>query len=68
MNCINHQTCQGQVDLTDPTTYWEATVAVRDRDEGGPNRRNMQRTGRGYCPDCSIRLEHNMPIGQTTLV
>lgn len=42
-------------------TFWEATCAVRDRDNGGPNRRRLERTGRGYCPDCSLRLEHDVP-------
>lgn len=69
MNCINHDRCGGEVDFGDPNTYWEATVALRDRDGGGPNRRSLRRTGRGWCLKCSLQLEHHLvvPEGQKAL-
>ena len=69
MNCINYTRCGNLVDPTDPMTYWEATVFIRDRDAGGPNRRELQRTGRGLCLDCSLRVEHGLPTnpGQKAL-
>lgn len=60
MKCVNHDRCGNHVDFGHPMTYWEATVAVRDRDGGGPNRRSLKRTGRGWCVPCSTRIEHHL--------
>jgi hypothetical protein len=59
VECVN---CGGRVEPDNKNTYWEAKVAVRYRDDGGPNRRALKPTGRGYCPDCSRRLEHDLPL------
>ena len=64
MNCINYADCMGQVDIADPNTYWEATVLIKDRDGGGPNRRDLKRTGRGLCPDCSLRVEYRLQVAE----
>ena len=67
LRCVNYEQCGNEVDPTDDRTYWEATVAVRQRDAGGDNRRALTRTGRGFCRDCSLGLEFNLPSGQKSL-
>jgi hypothetical protein len=67
MRCVNWEQCGNHLEPNDDRTYWEAIVAVRDRDGGGPNRRSLKRTGQGWCVECSIRLEYNVPAGQGSL-
>lgn len=62
MNCINFDRCAGEVDLASNKTYWQAECFIRSRDGGGPNRRRLEMTGRGLCPECSMRIEYGLEV------
>ena len=68
MRCVDFERCGNTIDPNDDRTYWEAMVKVRDRDGGGPNRRGLERTGRGWCVECSIAIEFDLPAGQASLL